>query len=223
MTTTTRTSTGARLHRYLRPHGDGAAEVQPVELFYDVVYVLAVTQLTHHLVAHLTWRGALETLILLLAVWAAWNHIAWVTNYFDLGARATRLVLVGLMLASLVMSSAVNEAFGSHGLAFAGALSASLLGCQSFAVSAVPRSSPLHAVFERVLIWWLPVCALLIAGGLSDGDWRVALWVAGLRSSTGPPGPGSRSRVWAVGDDRLHDRRRAPRSPHPAVRHDRVR
>ena len=67
--------------------GDQVAEVTPIELFFDLVYVLAVTQLTRHLLAGLTGRGALETLVLLLAVWGAWNHIAWTTNYFDLGAR----------------------------------------------------------------------------------------------------------------------------------------
>ena len=74
---------------HLREHGRGAGAVRPIELFFDLVYVLAVTQLTRHLLANLTFRGVLETLILLLAVWGAWNHIAWITNYFDLGARAS--------------------------------------------------------------------------------------------------------------------------------------
>jgi len=78
---------GRRAH--LRERGERAGEVRPIELFVDLVYVLAVTQLTRHLVANLTLRGALQTLILLLAVCGAWNHIAWITNYFDLGARAS--------------------------------------------------------------------------------------------------------------------------------------
>jgi low temperature requirement protein LtrA len=100
---------------HLREHDERAGEVRPIELFFDLVYVLAVTQLTRHLVANLTLRGALETLILLLAVWGAWNHIAWITNYFDLDARAARLVLIGLMLASLIMSSSLYGAFEDHG------------------------------------------------------------------------------------------------------------
>jgi low temperature requirement protein LtrA len=66
---------------HLRPQEDGAAEVRPIGLFYDLVYVLAVTQLTRHLLANLTVRGALETAILLLAVWGAWNQIVWITNH----------------------------------------------------------------------------------------------------------------------------------------------
>jgi low temperature requirement protein LtrA len=160
--------------------GDRVAEVTPIELFFDLVYVLAVTQLTRHLLAGLTGRGALETLVLLLAVWGAWNHIAWITNYFDLGARTARLVLIALMFASLIMSSSLFGAFGNHGLAFAGALSASLLGGQVIALAAVGPGHPLSAVFERVLIWWIPVCVLLIAGGLVDGDARLALWLTAL-------------------------------------------
>lgn len=165
---------------HLREPGERAGEVRPIELFFDLVYVLAVTQLTRHLLAHLTLRGALETLILLLAIWGAWNHIAWITNYFDLGARATRLVLIGLMFASLIMSSSLFEAFGDHGLGFAGALSASLLGGQVFALAGVGRRHALAVVFERVLIWWIPVCVFLIAGGLVADDARIALWVIAL-------------------------------------------
>lgn len=175
----TATSGDGRL-AHLRERGQRGGEVRPIELFFDLVYVLAVTQLTRHLVANLTPRGALETLILLLAVWGAWNHVAWITNYFDLGDRAPRLVLIGLMLASLIMSSSLFGAFGDHGLAFAGALSVSLLGGQLSAFVAVGRGHPLTAVFERVLIWWIPICLLLIAGGLVDGNGRVVIWLIAL-------------------------------------------
>jgi low temperature requirement protein LtrA len=164
---------------HLRERGQ-AAEVRPIELFFDLVYVLAVTQLTRHLIDNLTLRGTLETLILLLAVWGAWTHIAWITNYFSLGDRPARLVLIGLMLASLIMSSSLFGAFDDHGLAFAGALSTSLLGGQATVLVAVGRQHALAAVFERVLIWWVPVSVLLIAGGLVDGDARLALWLIAL-------------------------------------------
>ncbi len=66
----------------LRDHGlVGAREVTKFELFFDLVYVFAVTQLSHRLLQHLTVRGAVETLVLFLAVWWAWNSTAWVTNY----------------------------------------------------------------------------------------------------------------------------------------------
>ncbi len=150
---------GHRAH--LRERSRGAGVVRPIELFFDLVYVLAVTQLTRHLLANLTFRGVLETLILLLAVWGAWNHIAWITNYFDLKDRVPRLVLIGLMFV-------------------AAALSASLFGGQLATLAAVGRRHRLTAVFERVLIWWIPVSLLLIAGGFVDSDARIALWVIAL-------------------------------------------
>jgi low temperature requirement protein LtrA len=80
---------------WLRERGEGQAEVRPVELFFDLVYVLAVTQLTHHLLDHLSLSGAGQTLLLLLAVWGAWIYTSWVTNYFDPDTRPVRLMLLG--------------------------------------------------------------------------------------------------------------------------------
>jgi low temperature requirement protein LtrA len=165
---------------HLRPHEEGAAEVRPIELFYDLVYVLAVTQLTRHLLAHLTLRGALETAILLLAVWGAWNQLIWITNYFDLDERRARLALIALMLASLIMSSSLFDAFGKHGLGFAGGLSASIFGAQLFAIAGVGKRHQLATVFLRALTWWIPACSLLIAGGLVTGDARVVVWLIAL-------------------------------------------
>jgi low temperature requirement protein LtrA len=165
---------------HLRPHDEGAAEVRPIELFYDLVYVLAVTQLTRHLLANLTLRGALETTILLLAVWGAWNQIIWITNYFDLDERKARLALIALMFASLIMSSSLFEAFGKHGLGFAGGLSASIVGAQLFAIAGVGKRHQLTAVFVRALSWWIPACTLYLSGGLVTGDARVVVWLIAL-------------------------------------------
>ena len=166
--------------RLLRERGDGPVEVTPVELFFDLVYVLAITQLTHHLLEHLTLRGAGETLLLLLLVWGTWTHIAWTTNYFDLGTRAARLALIGVMLASLLMSAWLPEAFGDRGLAFAVALVTILAGWSSFVRAAVGRGHHLSAVFERVLVWEAVSGVLLIVGGLAEGDARAAIWLVAV-------------------------------------------
>ena len=165
---------------HLRPQDDGAAEVRPIELFYDLVYVLAVTQLTRHLLAHLTLRGALETAILLLAIWGAWNQIVWITNYFDLGERKARAALIVLMFPSLIMSSSLFGAFDGHGLGFAGGLSASILGAQLFAIAGVGKGHQLRTVFTRAFTWWIPTCSLLIAGGIVTSDARIVVWLIAL-------------------------------------------
>ncbi len=164
----------------LRPPGDGAAAVTPVELFFDLVYVLAVTQLTHHLIGHLTVCGAVETQLLLLAVWAAWINTTWITNYFDLGARPVRLVLLGIMLASLLMSSSLPAAFEERGLAFEAALVTSLVGGTGLLLAILGDRHPLGVVLDRVLVWWSGIGVLWLAGGLAGGAARPALWLVAV-------------------------------------------
>ncbi len=146
-------------------------------MFFDLVYVLAVTQLTRHLLDNLTLRGAGETLLLLLVVWLAWIHTVWTTNYFDVGTRRLRLMLIALMLASLVMSSSLPDAFDDRGLAFAAAVFAILVGGTTFLFVSIERRHPLSQVLERVLIWWTAIGALALAGGVASGDARLAIWV----------------------------------------------
>ncbi len=103
----------------LRTSNGGEQQVTPLELFFDLVYVFAVTQLSHLLLKHPTVGGALETLFLLLVVWWAWMYTTWFTNLFDPGVLPVRLLLAALMLASLLMAVAIPEAFGERGLMFA--------------------------------------------------------------------------------------------------------
>ena len=165
---------------WLRERDEEQAEVKPVELFFDLVYVLAVTQLTHHLLDHLSLRGAGETLLLLLAVWGAWIYTSWVTNYFDPGTRPVRLMLIGVMLASLVMSASIPEAFGDQGLVFAAALVAINVGRTVFALTALDRSHHLRGIFQRVLVWWSATGLLWLAGGLAHEDLRITIWVVAV-------------------------------------------
>lgn len=149
-------------------------------MFFDLVYVLAITQLTHHLLDHLTLRGAVETLLLLLVVWLGWIHTVWTTNYFDLRARPFRLVLIGVMLASLIMSASLPEAFDDRGFEFAAAFVAILAGGTAFLLACIGRRHRLSAVLERVLIWWSAIGLLWLAGGAAAGDARVAIWVVAV-------------------------------------------
>ncbi|GAA4224775.1 hypothetical protein GCM10022254_05010 [Actinomadura meridiana] len=98
----------ARPHRVmalLRERGGQNARVTFFELFFDLVFVFAITQLSHRLLEHLTVRGAAETLLLLLAVWWAWMYTCWTTNWFSPDHPAIRLMLVAVMIAGLFMAA----------------------------------------------------------------------------------------------------------------------
>jgi low temperature requirement protein LtrA len=83
---------------------DAERVVTPLELFFDLVYVFAITQVSHHLLAHVDLRTGAETLILALAVFHAWYMTAWGANWLEPERLPVRLLLVGLMFASLLMS-----------------------------------------------------------------------------------------------------------------------
>ena len=164
----------------LRTGPRASGVVLPVELFFDLVYVLAITQLTHYLLEHLTVRGAGETLVLFLAVWLGWTNVTWITNYFDLHTRSVRLVLIGLALVSLIMSASLLEAFDERGLAFSLAFAAVLTGGVIFGWASVGRRHPLGMVFERVLIWTIVTGMLFLVGALVEGDARVLIWLGAI-------------------------------------------
>ena len=67
----------------IRAQDEGEQRATFFELFFDLVYVFAITQLSHHLLVHLDWSGAAQTAFMLVAVYWAWNYTTWMTNWFD--------------------------------------------------------------------------------------------------------------------------------------------
>ena len=94
--------------------------VTPLELFFDLVYVFAIGQLSHHLLAHVDLRTGAETAIMTLAVIYAWYMVAWGANWLDADRLPVRLLLVGLMFASLLMSVSIADAFDGRAWLFVG-------------------------------------------------------------------------------------------------------
>jgi low temperature requirement protein LtrA len=184
----------------------GEQRVTPLELFFDLVYVFAITQLSHLLLDHPTLGGVLQTLFLLLVVWWAWQYTTWFTNWFDPEAPPVRLVLVVVMLASLVMSAAIPGAFGERGLMFALAYVCIQVGRTLFAVVVLGADHPLGGGFRRILAWFVASGALWLAGGISEGWERYALWLLALLVDYAAPAaryrtPGlgrSRTEEWTI-------------------------
>ena len=165
---------------HLRARDGGEQTVTAVELFFDLVYVFAVTQLSHLLIGDLTWAGAARTAFLLLVIWWAWIYTTWMVNWFDPGSTPVRLVLIGVALASLLMAAAVPEAFGRHAGLFAGTYVVLQVGRNVAGALLLARDHPLRAVFERIVVWSLAAGALWIAGAFLDGDARLLLWIPAL-------------------------------------------
>jgi low temperature requirement protein LtrA len=199
--------------RLLRERGEGE-RVTFIELFFDLVYVFAVTSLSELLLHHLTVRGAAQTLLLLVAVWWAWIYTAWATNWFDPDRPAVRLMLVGVMLASLVMSASLPAAFGARGLAFAGAYVAIQIGRTGFMVAALRGEPGLRRNFQRIFVWFVASGVLWLAGAMVHGVTRDALWLAAvavdsLAAAIGFPAPGlgrSRPSDWTIEGGHLAER-----------------
>jgi low temperature requirement protein LtrA len=151
-----------------------------MELFFDLVYVFAVTQLSDFLFAHLSVRGAAQTLILFTAVWWAWNYTAWATNWIDPDTALVALLMVVLMAISLVMSAAIPEAFEGRGVEFAVAYVALQVLRSAFMVWAFPPGDRMRRNYAQLLAWSTIAGVVWIGGAFVHGDWRIVVWALAI-------------------------------------------
>ena len=170
----------SRRHMLRDRASGGHARVTYVELFFDLVFVFAVTQLSHGLLAHPSLLGLVETGLLLMAVWWAWIFTAWVTNWLDPERAPVRIMLFVAMVVGMVMTMSIPKAFGDRGLVFALAFVAIQLGRSLFTAWAM-RDHPFQSRnFIRISAWFAASGVLWIAGGLMEGGARLALWGGAL-------------------------------------------
>lgn len=173
---------GAVQHTLLRRRArEEDSKVTSVELFFDLVFVYAVTQLSHSLLGDLSLRGLGHTAVLLLAVWWVWVFTAWVTNWLDPQKSPVRLLIFVLMFAGLLLSNALPHAFEGEGLVFALAyvfmqLARSLFMC--WVLSAERGAN--YRNFLRITAWLTASAVFWVAGGLAAGETRLALWLVAL-------------------------------------------
>src|SRR5262249_22978309 len=161
----------ATMSRYLRPRDvDEEQHASNLELFYDLVFVLAVTQVSHLLLGQLTWNGAARSALVLLVVWWAWNYTTWVTHVLDPDGIVVRLLVLGIMFGSLVMAVAIPRAFGSRALLFVGAYVAIQVGRHLFLTFVVAdRDAPEREPALHILLWFCFSGVFWIAGGIASG------------------------------------------------------
>ncbi|MDF2446353.1 MAG: putative rane protein [Moraxellaceae bacterium] len=205
-----------RLLRLSEDRPDAHNKVTFIELFFDLVFVFATTQLSHFLLDHFSALVALQTLILLLAVWWVWIFTTWVSNWLDPEQVPVRLMLLALMFLGLLLSSSLPHAFGSLGLVFALAYVGMQVGRTLFAIWALhAHHEELSRNFQRMLAW-LALAALLWINGALQQDptarmlyWGAALLIEYLSPSTGfwvPRLGRSSTRVWNVEGEHMAER-----------------
>ncbi len=168
--------------RLFRDRDDAeSAKVTNVELFFDLVFVFAVTQLSHRLLAHLTVMGTLETAILFAAMWWVWIYTSWATNSLDPDQIPVRALLIAMMLGGLVMSAVIPKAFEANGVAFALAYVVMQIG-RTLAIvwAAWGHDAARVRNFVRLACYFAFAAPLWITGALAPHDARIGFWIAAL-------------------------------------------
>jgi low temperature requirement protein LtrA len=149
--------------------------VSPLELFFDLVFIFAVSQLSHHLLDHLSWRGAAETLILLTAVFGVWSGTSFEATLLNIGRSQAQWMLLAVMLAGLFMNAAIADAFDTGGWAFVVPLLVIQAGRSILMIVAAPTRM-LRQHYTRLLCWILATAPLWITGAVVQAEVRLPWW-----------------------------------------------
>jgi len=153
----------------------GLRGVTYTELFFDLVYAFAVTQLSNYLLHHATVQGVIEAAVLFGIVWTVWASTAYLVNWLDPNQVPVQRMLLAVMVVSLVSSAAIPQAFGPAGLVIGASYATVQIGRNLFAVYAT-RHEALERNFQRFFVWSLVGGSLAIIGGLAQGHLREVLW-----------------------------------------------
>lgn len=150
-------------------------EVTPLELFFDLVFAFAISQLSRHLLTHLSWRGGAETLVMLVAVFGAWFTTSWTATIIRADQTRTRWLMLSVMLLGLFMNASVTRAFTFSGWAFVTPLLMIQVGRTVWtllnATDAVFREH-----YVRTLLWIIVTTPVWIAGAAVNAEARLLWW-----------------------------------------------
>jgi low temperature requirement protein LtrA len=161
--------------------------VTTLELFFDLVFVFAITQVTSYLSHNPSWSGLLRGLLLLGMLWWVWSAYAWLTNTLDPEEGAVRLAVFVAIGAMLIMSLAAPGAFGRNGVIFGVAYSVvGALHLALFAIAGRGDRDLLRGVL-RIAPSAIVGAGLLVAAGFSTGSAQLALWIVRWRPATSVP------------------------------------
>jgi low temperature requirement protein LtrA len=161
--------------------------VKPLELFFDLVFVLALTQCTQLMADDPSWEGLVRGLLVLGVLWWSWVGYSWLTSVVDPEEGLVRFAIFGVMAALLVVALCVPEAFGDLGLLFACAYFVVRIG-QVILLYAAGRDDPgLRRSVAGLAIGTLIGTSILIAASFTDGLFQGGLWALALALDVGEP------------------------------------
>ena len=161
--------------------------VKPLELFFDLVFVLALTQCTQLMADDPSWEGLARGLLVLGVLWWSWVGYSWLTSVVDPEEGLVRFAIFGAMAALLVVSLCVPEAFGDLGLLFACAYFVVRIG-QIILFYAASRGDPnLRRSVAGLAVGTLIGTSILIVASFTDGLLQGGLWALALALDVGGP------------------------------------
>jgi low temperature requirement protein LtrA len=161
--------------------------VTPLELFFDLVFVLAITECTTLMAHHPSWSGVGQGLLVLGVLWWAWASYAWLTSVIDPEAGAVRLVFFAAMAAMLIAAIAVPEAFGDRALVFALAIGAFRVAHIALFAIAGSKEPDLARSVRSLAVSTAIAVALLVTASAFDGPAQAAIWALALALDFGGP------------------------------------
>jgi low temperature requirement protein LtrA len=189
-----------------RHEDDSEHRVTPLELFFDLTFVFAMTQVTSLLADEPTWPGVLRGMLVLAALWWAWSVYAWLTSAIDVDEGGVRLVMLAATGAMFGVALAVPGAFGDDALLFG--LAYLLVRVLHLVLSAVVgRDDPARmSALARFAPTALIGSCLIVLAAFVDGDARIALWIVALAIDYLGPTVVGMGGGWLVGPEHFAER-----------------
>ncbi len=154
----------------------------PVELFFDLAFVFAFSQLVYHLVHHPTWTGAFEAWLLFAMLWMAWSTFTWSANAVSGNGRPVRLIFLIATAATMPAAASITTGYEGGGPAFA--ISVTVILAMALAIQLTAHAA--GSVERRSAIQYaqpnMVAMVLYIVGGFLEGEVRIVLWILGVAS-----------------------------------------
>lgn len=150
-------------------------ETTPVELFFDLIYAFALSQVTTFIMADLSWLTIIKSLILLGAIYLVWAYTSWVTTMIPTSQAISRRMLLAVMLLGFFMNLSVDCAFSGQGYIFAVLYLIIQFGRTIWSFLYSPNDE-YREHYKRILIWQFITAPLWLIGILYTNILRIAIW-----------------------------------------------